>query len=130
MRSRLLLLAALLALMPVLAGCYSATPALPPAAGGASTAATATAKPPAGHESISITDTGFTPATLTVKVGAVVTWTNAGGTDHTVAFDDGTVKSSAIKPGTSAFHVFSRVGAFPYHDSLHPTMTGTVTVTK
>jgi len=129
-RSGSFLLAALLASILTLAGCSSATPATTPTTGGASTAPTTTAKPPAGHEAISITDTGFSPATLTVKLGAVVTWTNAGKTDHAITFDDGTVKSPPLKPGTIGSHVFSKAGTFAYHDSLHPALKGTVVVTK
>ena len=37
--------------------------------------------------SINVTDNAFTPNNTTVKTGAVVTWTNNGGSPHTVTSD-------------------------------------------
>ena len=37
----------------------------------------------AADTSVSISDSGYTPAVVTIEQGEVVTWTNAGKRDHT-----------------------------------------------
>jgi plastocyanin len=44
-------------------------------------------------------------------------------TDLAPAFDSG-----GVAPGTSYSFTFSNAGSFPYTCSIHPTMTGTITV--
>lgn len=69
----------------------------------------------------------FTPASLTVPVNNTVTWQwNSGGTIHNVTFEDG-VQSQNLGTGTF-LRSFANAGAFPYQCTLHPGMTGTVTV--
>ena len=79
----------------------------------------------------------FVPAEITVTKGSTVTWTNDDSTIHTVvqgsaqggsgetpAFD-----SSIIANGATWEHTFDTAGEFDYYCSLHPFMTGKVTVT-
>lgn len=79
----------------------------------------------------------FVPAETTVPAGSTVTWTNDDSTIHTVvqgspsggsgetpAFD-----SSIIANGATWEHTFDAPGEFDYYCSLHPFMTGKVTVT-
>jgi nitrite reductase (NO-forming) len=79
----------------------------------------------------------FVPAEITVPAGSAVTWTNDDSTIHTVvqgsaqggsgetpAFD-----SSIIANGATWEHTFDTAGEFDYYCSLHPFMTGKVTVT-
>ena len=79
----------------------------------------------------------FVPAETTVPAGSTVTWTNDDSTIHTVvqgspsggsgetpAFD-----SSIIANGATWEHTFDTAGEFDYYCSLHPFMTGKVTVT-
>ena len=79
----------------------------------------------------------FVPAEITVPAGSTVTWTNGDSTIHTVvqgspeggsgetpAFD-----SSIIANGATWEHTFDTAGEFDYYCSLHPFMTGKVTVT-
>ncbi len=75
-----------------------------------------------------IVDFGFTPATLTVTVGATVTWTNTGKVDHTVTANGGAFDSGTLSPGASFSFTFKVAGAFAYHCAIHPFMTGTVIV--
>jgi len=144
---RLLALAALalvLSLALALAGCSGtsnqASPAVgtsvtkPPAsAGSSSTAGSATAgsssvAEPAAHAVVVISDTAFTPATITIKPGQQVFWENEGKVAHNVTFDDGSVSSPDITSGSSAAHKFAKAGTFKYHDSRQPQLTGTVVV--
>jgi plastocyanin len=83
--------------------------------------------PSSGGTTITIADFSFSPATVTVAVGAKVTWKNTGATDHTVTgsgWDSGN-----IAPGSEYSKTFDTAGTFDYHCSIHPTMTGKVIVT-
>lgn len=70
----------------------------------------------------------FTPATITVTAGATVTWMNNDNMTHTVTGDDNSFDSGGIGTGSSFTKTFLTVGTFPYHCSIHPSMTGTVMV--
>ncbi|MDX6739549.1 plastocyanin/azurin family copper-binding protein [Actinocorallia sp. A-T 12471] len=70
----------------------------------------------------------YSPANLTIKVGQTVEWTfDDNGLLHDVVGDDG-LKSDLVATGTYR-HTFTKVGTFKYLCSVHPMMTGTVTVT-
>jgi plastocyanin len=76
---------------------------------------------------ISIKNFAFNPATLTIKRGAIVTWTNDDSATHTVVIT-GVTNSGNIKSGQSFNYTFNNVGTFDYHCSIHPLMTGKVIV--
>ncbi|OFW60316.1 MAG: hypothetical protein A2133_10000 [Actinobacteria bacterium RBG_16_64_13] len=75
-----------------------------------------------------IKDFAFAPATLTVPVGASVTWRNDDGFTHTVTADGGSFSSGILAPGATFSHTFNSAGTFPYHCGLHAFMSGTITV--
>jgi plastocyanin len=79
---------------------------------------------------VSIPGFEFSPQDLTISVGDVVTWTNDHSVTHTSTSDDGgaTWDSGDLLPGESFSFTFDNVGAFPYHCTRHPSMTGTITV--
>ncbi|MFH2057098.1 MAG: cupredoxin family copper-binding protein [bacterium] len=80
---------------------------------------------------ISIADFAFSPASRTVKVGTTVKWTNNDAAAHTVTSDNGAFTSSGNLAQNQSYEVtFSTAGSFPYHCALHPSMTGSVTVTE
>lgn len=98
--------------------------------------------PPSGPTaSVSVADFSFTPNAVTVKVGTTVTWTNSGTADHTVSADDASWGGGPIAGaggglygmgggvGGSYARTFASVGTYPYHCAIHPSMTGTITVT-
>lgn len=63
----------------------------------------------------------------TVTVGQTVAWHNSDGTTHTAT--SATFNTGNIAPGgTSAAITMGTAGSFPYHCSIHPTMTGTLVV--
>jgi plastocyanin len=64
-----------------------------------------------------------------VKVGTTVTWSNGDAVGHTVTADGGAFDSGTIAPGTSFSRRFGSAGTFAYHCKIHPSMTGTITVT-
>lgn len=85
-------------------------------------------RPPAGTVFVGIRDTFFTPESVTVLLGKSVRWTNEGALQHTVVADSVPWQSSLLAP-TFWFEVlFDSAGAFTYHCSQHPGMTGTVVV--
>jgi plastocyanin len=92
-------------------------------------ATSAPATVPAGSGlSISISGFKFTPASLTVKIGETVTWTNADSASHTVVADDGSFKSGDLATGASFSYTFTTAGTFTYICGVHPTMKGTIIV--
>lgn len=95
------------------------------------TSATATESPtPHGATSVSISDFKFDPASLTVPVGATVTWTNKDEEPHTVAANDGSFHSPGMDTNATYSFTFTTPGSYDYICSIHPFMTGTVVVTK
>ncbi|MGH7241776.1 MAG: cupredoxin domain-containing protein [Candidatus Saccharimonadales bacterium] len=81
--------------------------------------------------SVTIKDMAFSPANIGVKVGDTVTWTNNDSVAHTVTETDGQTgpKSEDIEPGKSFVYTFDKAGTYKYDCSIHPSMTGSVTVT-
>jgi plastocyanin len=109
----------------------SPTPTPTPTATATTTATTtpsATPTPvPAVPYSINIQGFAFSPATLTIPVGSVVTWTNKDGIPHTVTSDTGAFNGS-VNAGTSFSFTFSQAGTFAYHCAIHPSMVAKVIV--
>lgn len=87
---------------------------------------------PVNTNSVSIADMSFKPAEISVKKGTKVTWTNNDGIAHTVTETDGKTGPSSpeMAPGSSYSFTYDEAGTFSYHCSIHPDMTGTVTVTQ
>src|SRR5829696_3010749 len=79
---------------------------------------------------VSVVDFAFEPGTITVPVGATVTWTNTGSRSHTVTADDGSFDSGRLDPGEQFPHTFDQPGTFTYHCGFHPEMQGSVVVTE
>ena len=77
---------------------------------------------------VQVVDFAFEPATLTVPVGATVTWTNTGNRRHTVTADDGSFDSGRLDPGEQFSQTFDQPGTFTYLCGFHPEMTGTIVV--
>lgn len=85
-------------------------------------------------DEIEIENFVYSPATVTVKKGTTVTWTNRDDVQHNVVFDDsgnGTVENGKlIGKDESVSFTFNEVGEFPYHCAPHPQMQATVIVTE
>jgi plastocyanin len=113
----------------------SGTPGMPgmsgmPPAAGPSSGASATGSPAAAAgDQVTIDNFAFAPATLTVKAGSTVTWTNKDEEPHTVAAADGSFHSPGMGTGATFSHTFPTAGKFDYVCSIHPMMHGTVVVT-
>jgi len=80
----------------------------------------------------------FSPRSLTVAVGAVVSWENDLGVTHNVIWDDVAGKTAAtagdgsgdIGNFSSGIHtrVMATAGTYGFHCTIHPGMNATVTV--
>ena len=79
---------------------------------------------------VKIDNFSFTPAVLTVPVGATVTWTNRDDIPHTVVSteDPKTFKSRALDTDEKFSFTFSKAGSYSYFCSIHPKMTGKIVV--
>ncbi len=80
------------------------------------------------QNAVQIKNMSFSPATLTVKVGDSVTWTNQDSVGHSATADDNSFDTGVFNQGQSKTITFSKAGTFTYHCSVHPTMKGTITV--
>lgn len=112
-------------------GAASPTAALPSPA--ASVAASMAASPaasqaPAASDAITIQNFAFAPASLTVKSGATVTWTNMDSPKHSVKWDDGTTGSDPLATGATYTRTFATAGTFTYVCGIHASMKGTIVV--
>ncbi|MCL4418145.1 MAG: cupredoxin family copper-binding protein [Actinobacteria bacterium] len=122
----LMLVGALLIIALPLTGC----------AGSGSTAATTAAVTTAagttasgsGGLAVTIKSNAFDPASLTIKVGDTVTWTNNDSYNHTITSDNGAFDSGNISGGGTFSFTFNTAGTFNYHCSVHTFMTAKIIV--
>jgi plastocyanin len=68
----------------------------------------------------------FAPASLAVKAGSTVTWTNRDDEPHTVVSDAGLFRSGAMDTNESFAFRFDKPGTYHYACSIHPRMVGTI----
>lgn len=83
---------------------------------------------PVSTNQVSIENFSFNPASVTVKAGDTVTWTNNDSVMHTVKSADGLFNSGDIQSGGKFQFTFPNVGTFNYSCAIHPSMQGKVTV--
>jgi plastocyanin len=86
------------------------------------------AAPAPAAASVQIDNFTFKAPVVTVKAGAIVTWTNGDDIPHTVVSKDGFFKSKVLDTGDRFSFTFAKAGQFGYFCSLHPHMTGTIVV--
>jgi len=88
----------------------------------------ATDQPSAAATEVSIDNFSFGPQTITVPIGATVTWTNRDDIPHTVVSTDGVFKSKVRDTDEKFSYTFDKAGSYPYYCSIHPKMTGKIVV--
>lgn len=91
-----------------------------------SAAAPAWAAPQA--QSVSIQFSAFGPSQVDALPGDTITWTNQSARAHTVVSDTGLFGSLQLPTGGLFSWTSSQTGAYAYHCSIHPSMTGEVDV--
>ena len=103
-------------------------PVAAPARGKALSARPAGPATAAGPIAVHISNFTFGPKMVTVKVGQTITWTNDDDIPHTVVATDKSFRSKVLDTGQSFSFTFTKPGQVAYFCSLHPMMTGKVTV--
>src|SRR6202795_2734575 len=89
---------------------------------------TANDQPSAAGAEVKIDNFVFGPQTITVPVGATVTWTNKDDIPHTSVSTDGVFKSKVLDTDEKFSYTFSKAGTYPYYCTIHPKMTGQIVV--
>jgi len=89
---------------------------------------TAADQPAAANAEVKIDNFSFGPQTVTVPVGATVTWINHDDIPHTVVSTDGVFKSKVRDTDEKFSYTFTKAGTYPYYCTIHPKMTGKVVV--
>jgi plastocyanin len=85
-------------------------------------------QPSAANAEVRIDNFSFGPHTITVPVGATVTWTNRDDIPHTVVSTDGVFKSKVRDTDEKFSYTFTKAGTYSYYCSVHPKMTGQIVV--
>ena len=93
-----------------------------------SSRAAASDQPSAANVAMKIDNFVFGPQTLTVPIGATVTWTNKDDIPHTTVSTDGVFKSKVMDTDEKFSYTFTKAGTYSYFCSVHPKMTGKVVV--
>lgn len=83
----------------------------------------------AGGAKVSMEGIKFNPASVTVKAGDTVTWTNNDSVGHDVTGDNfKSGDSGGMQNGDTFAQTFDKKGTFDYVCTVHPGMKGSVTV--
>ena len=94
------------------------------------------AQAPSQSATVNITEDGFSPAGLVIKKGTAVVWKNSDTEVHRVAANPfkthidlpGLDSKTNIAPNGTYVYVFNDTGTFHYHDELHASSNGSITV--
>lgn len=90
----------------------------------------------AGATTVTVTEDGFQPSSVTVKVGQKVVWVNTSGDDVVPVYTPFKLEESIGLEGDTVddsdnWEVgFTQVGTYEYYDELHPERKGTVIVVE
>ncbi len=130
-RRRSLHLLGALALLAVTAGCSGGDDPTPASTATTTPTATATATTPSpapGDSVVVMVDFAYEPAEVTVAAGATLQVRNADVAPHTITAADGSFDTGAIIAGASGALTVASPGQFDFRCTLHPSMTGVLTV--
>ena len=89
-------------------------------------------EPPASATVQATAASAFQPAGASVRTNGTVTW-NFGSLGHNVTFSDvvgAPADIGGVNMGTSVSRTFGTAGSFPYQCTIHPGMSGSVTVSS
>lgn len=82
----------------------------------------------AGEVPVSIKDFSFEPATIAARVGQIIAFTNTGFEPHNAALLDGQCLTRTLRTGERDGLLFTTIGSYPFRCTIHPQMTGTITI--
>lgn len=87
------------------------------------------------QSAVTVTSSGFDPATITVAPGTQVVWTNTSGVDVTVSSDAHPthllfpfLNLGNFSDGSSVSVVFEKAGTYTYHNHFNASQKGTILV--
>jgi plastocyanin len=86
--------------------------------------------PAAKPNQILIKDFAFSPTPLHVKTTTTVTVVNNDATTHTLTANNRVFDTGELNPGARTTISIARPGNYAYHCSIHPYMTGTITIVR
>ena len=129
MRKRLAVLGAVLALGLVAAACSSdnggsTATTTPPAATGA-TGGTGGS----GATTLTMQNIAYSPTSLSVATGSTIDLDNKDSVEHTFTVDGQDVDVTIEPTATATATIDLAAGSYDFHCKIHPSMTGTLTVT-
>ena len=81
-----------------------------------------------GAKEVHIDNFSFTPPALAVAAGTKVVWTNKDDVPHTVTSIEKKFSSPVLDTDQKFTYTFAAAGEYPYYCTIHPRMTGKVTV--
>lgn len=83
-----------------------------------------------GTHAVPIRQYAYQPATMTIRVGDTVTWTNEDQAPHDVVTSAGpaALQSPMLETGQSWTYTFTVAGTYSYYCSIHPDMRAQITV--
>ena len=90
--------------------------------------------PPAPSQTVTIaiaevnSPYSFYPSPVTIQRNQVIVWRNGDTVTHHVVFDDDSIDTGMLAPGTLSQPMTIAAGNRSYHCAIHPTMVGTVVV--
>ena len=128
-----------LLLLAFLAGCGSssstsssgASGAASSTSSGSSSTSSGGSSASSGTVQVTMSSLKFVPATIHIKVGQTVKWTNNDSPPHNVSYQSGpkfASSPSVMNPGASYSVTFKHPGTITYFCSIHPFMKGTIVV--
>jgi plastocyanin len=125
MRKAVAMMAVMLAFVSV--ACSKSSSSTP--GGGSSGSSSCTAdNATALSGAVSIKDFAFTPNCFSVSAGSTISLNNQDPRTHTFTVD-GTSVNVSLDAGTTQSATAPAAGTYPFHCSIHPTMTGTFIAT-
>jgi plastocyanin len=128
MRKRLVVLGAVLAMGLVTAACSSdnggSATTTPPAATGATGGGGGT-----GATTLTMQNIAYNPTSLSVATGSTITLDNKDSVTHTFTVDGQDVDVTVDGSTTGTATIDLAAGSYDFHCKIHPSMTGTLTVT-
>jgi plastocyanin len=115
---------AMVALLAILPACSGAS--------GVERSGTSAPAPAAAGATVTVSNFQFTPAQISIRAGAEVTWKIKEGT-HTIDADNGEFSSGALSANQTFTHKFTKAGTYLYYCSFHGSkgghdMAGTIVV--
>ena len=82
----------------------------------------------AAEVAVQIRDFDYAPRSLDVRVGTRVTWTNADAVPHTATDRSKRWDTGVLAGASSTTVAFEAAGTYRYYCTIHPSMSGEVTV--